>query len=139
MVDTEDVVINMGADEVVVNEAAGVDGKAVVATVEDCITLIEELAEDVRVFVLSANVELVVAVAVPTRAVNTLEEAVSVDARLLAEVEVPVGMADVERIDHAYTSNLFPAPQYSNSLPMQSILQSERLTFVDPWLSVLPQ
>jgi hypothetical protein len=56
---------------------------------------------------------------------------------------VVVELAVVEELVDAalmeYTSNLFPAPQYSNELPSQSMLQSAVGANTLPARKVLPQ
>jgi hypothetical protein len=52
----------------------------------------------------------------------------------LAVVEELVDVASIE-----YTSNLFPAPQYSNGLPSQSMLQSAVGANALPACNVFPQ
>lgn len=61
---------------------------------------------------------------------------------LVLEVELEVAVDDTAREETAgrpYNSSLFPLPQYSRALPLQSILQSDRGALVLDSATVLPQ
>jgi hypothetical protein len=116
----------------------------VVELVEELLLVIE-LVDEVELLLVVEVVEVLLVVDEELLLVVVVEVLLVVGAELLVVVEV-VEVLLVEQIPfdagtdpHWYTSNLFPAPQYSSGAPPQGILQSDNGAETLPHANWFPQ